>query len=162
LNFQEPYLPSHEILSSTSTPSTIYLVSQVHYALRTRAEVVLKPYAVTGLQFTVLSVVARHNGLSSADLSRRFYVTPQAMGQLLAGLEHRALLKRVEDAKNRRVLRISLTPAGRKLVKAGAAEIRKLEAKTLASLGEGPLQEFRSMLHTLMWTLREEPTGDSP
>ncbi len=140
----------------TSGPSTTYLVSQVHHALRTLTEAALKPYAVTGIQFTVLSVLEHRDGLSSADLSRRFYVTPQSMGQLLSTLEDRGFLERKEDASNRRILRVSLTAAGRNLVTAGSNEITQLENMAFASLSHNELQSFRAILQPLVQRLREQ------
>jgi DNA-binding MarR family transcriptional regulator len=134
--------------------STTYLISQVHFALRSRTEAALKKYAVTGIQYTVLSVLAHRDGLSSADLSRRFYVTPQSMGQLLSSLEERGLLARNEDMSNRRILRVSLTDAGRELVEAGAKDIAEVESLAFAILDGNDLQRLRSNLHALVGSLR--------
>ena len=134
--------------------STTYLVSQVHFALRNRTEAALKKYAVTGIQYTVLSVLAHRDGLSSADLSRRFYVTPQSMGQLLSSLEERGLLARNEDMTNRRILRVSLTAAGRELVDAGSKDLAEVETLAFAALDGNELQHLRSSLHTLVGALR--------
>lgn len=103
--------------ASAQRARTVYLIASVYHALRaTRLEPALKPLGITPLQYTIMTVVESHEGLSSAQLSRRFYVTPQTMGQVLAGLEERALLRRKEDPENRRVLLVSLTAKGRKLV----------------------------------------------
>ncbi|GGX07068.1 hypothetical protein GCM10007242_10530 [Pigmentiphaga litoralis] len=134
--------------------STTYLVSQVHFALRNRTEAALKKYAVTGIQYTVLSVLGHRDGLSSADLSRRFYVTPQSMGQLLSTLEERGLLVRREDAANRRILRVSLTPEGRKLVDAGAKDIEAVETDAFSCLDPRDLKTMRANLRTLVGELR--------
>lgn len=142
--------------------STTYLVSQLHFALRYRTEAALKKYAVTGLQYTVLSVLGLRDGLSSADLSRRFYVTPQSMGQLLGSLEERGFLVRNEDASNRRILRVSLTDAGRQLVEAGAKDIAQVEAIAFAELGDADLQQLRSSLHALVATLRSRTPHAEP
>lgn len=135
-------------------PSTTYLISQVHHPLRNFSDALLRRYGVTGLQFTVLSVVAHREGLSSADLSRRFYVTPQSMGQLLTTLEERGLLERREDSNNRRILRITLTPAGREVVEAGTRDMAKLEEDAFRSLSPKELKTLRSLLRTVISDLR--------
>jgi len=134
--------------------STTYLLSQVNQPLRNLSDNLLKPYGVTGIQFTVLSAVARREGLSSADLSRRFYVTPQSMGQLLSTLEERGLLKRQEDVNNRRILRITLTPAGRALVEQGSQDMVKLEEDVFTSLNARQIKTLRTLLQTVMEDLR--------
>jgi len=142
-----------------SGPSTTYLVSQVHHPLRNFSDALLKPYGVTGIQFTVLSVVAHREKLSSADLSRRFYVTPQSMGQLLSTLEERGLLERKEDANNRRILRITLTPAGREVVEAGTRELNRFEQEAFSSLSPKELKTFRGLLRTVIDDLRSRHIG---
>lgn len=137
--------------------STIYLVSQAHMPLRNLSDAVLKPLSVTGLQFTILSVVASREGLSSAELSRRFYVSPQSMGQLLTLLEERGLLARKEDANNRRILRIHPTAAGRKIVETGTREVARLEAAAFASLSPKQLQTLRTLLRAVVDDLRAKP-----
>lgn len=138
------------------TSSTTYLFEQIHYALRIRTEAALRKYSTTAIQYTVLSVLANRDGLSSADLSRRFYVTPQSMGQLLSLLEERGLLERNEDVVNRRILRVSLTPAGRALVDACAIEMQQLEAKAFGSLAPPQLDALRIDLHKLVQSLRAQ------
>ncbi|MDX3905228.1 MAG: MarR family transcriptional regulator [Pigmentiphaga sp.] len=142
-------------------PSTTYLISQVHHPLRNFSDAILKPYGVTGIQFTVLSVVAHREGLSSADLSRRFYVTPQSMGQLLATLEERGLLERKEDANNRRILRITLTAAGRDVVESGSHEMAMLEQDALRSLSAKEIKTLRGLLRTVIDDLRSRRIGSA-
>lgn len=157
-------MPKNE--SAPNEPSrgatTTYLVSQVHFALRHRTEAALKKYAVTGIQYTVLSVLANRDGLSSADLSRRFYVTPQSMGQLLGGLEERGLLARKENSNNRRILQVSLTQAGRDLVKAGAKDIAEVETEAFSGLAAPELKHLRTMLSSLVGTLRGSARSPQP
>lgn len=123
-------MPETAVRTTESSPRsrTIYLIAMVHHALRaTRLEPALKPLGVTPLQYTILTVIEAHPGLSSAQLSRRFYVTPQTMGQVLAGLAARGLLRRREDPDNRRVLLVQVTAKGRKLIDACSREIAPIE-----------------------------------
>ena len=154
-------MPTDQAADPFDGPSTIYLVSQVHHPLRNLSDAQLKPLAVTSIQFTVLSVVAHRDGLSSAELSRRFYVTPQSMGQLLTTLEERGLLERKEDSGNRRILRITLTPAGRDVVEQGARLIARLEEAAFSSLGPKEIKTLRALLRTVVDDLRNRELGSS-
>jgi DNA-binding MarR family transcriptional regulator len=121
---------------------TTYLIATVYHALRaTRLEPALKPLGVTPLQYTIMTVVDSHEGLSSAQLSRRFYVTPQTMGQVLAGLEERGFLRRREDPENRRVLLVSLTAKGRKLVEDCGRVLGAIEDEIFGGIETGALRE---------------------
>ena len=86
-----------------------YLVKRLEMAERARMEEVLRPLGVTLHQYTALSILERREGLSSAQLARRHFVTPQAMHQLIATMERDRLIERRPDEANRRILRAWLT-----------------------------------------------------
>jgi len=115
--YKAPSMPDQDLPGGKKL-RLVYLVARVFHALRaTRLEPALKKAGITPLQFTIMTVVERHPGLSSAELSRRFYVSAQTMGQVLGNLENRGLLDRREDVDNRRILRVSLTDKGARLVR---------------------------------------------
>ncbi|MCD9028727.1 MarR family transcriptional regulator [Luteimonas sp. BDR2-5] len=138
---------------------TIYLIASAYHALRaTRLEPALKPLGVTPLQYTIMTVVESHEGLSSAQLSRRFYVTPQTMGQVLAGLEERGLLRRREDPENRRVLLVSLTAKGRRLVDECGRVIGLIEDEIFSDPDCAETAALREQLQKIAAHLRENTT----
>ena len=75
----------------------LYLIKGLEMAERARLEEVLRPLGVTVHQYTVLSILERRGGLSSAQLARRHFVTPQAMHQLIASMERDQLIERRSD-----------------------------------------------------------------
>jgi DNA-binding MarR family transcriptional regulator len=113
--------------SSFSTLGTLYLLHLLTHTTRTRLDSLLSDFALTAFQYTALTVIAHNPGLSSANLSSRFHVSAQAMGQIVIMLEQRGLISRREDAANRKILRLSVTPAGARLAKAGDSIVKKLE-----------------------------------
>jgi DNA-binding MarR family transcriptional regulator len=134
---------------------TTYLISQVWFAMRDRVERGLKPFGVTGMQFSLLSALEHRGNQSSAQLSRRFYITPQAMGQVLNNLEEAGWLTRTEDPANRRVLQVNLSRAGRELVRRCEAEVKKIEAAAFAGVSAKELAELRSVLRTIATHLHD-------
>lgn len=77
---------------------------------------------LTAPGYTALSVLARHPGVSLAELAVRSFVSPQSANQMIAALERRDLISRRADAANRRVLRTSLTEPGRRKLAACDAQ----------------------------------------
>jgi DNA-binding MarR family transcriptional regulator len=127
-------------------PRLTYLVKQLEMAERACMEEVLAPHGMTLHQYTALSLLERRDGLSSAQLARRHYVTPQAMNQLVATLERDGLIRRTADAANRRILRASLTENGRATLAACHAAVDQLERRMLAEFNSDQEQEFRAAL----------------
>jgi DNA-binding MarR family transcriptional regulator len=128
---------------------TIYLLNQAHFAMRMQVDEALKPFEVSGLQYTMLSLIGLHPGSSSAELSRRFFRTQQAMGQLLTGLEARGWLVREEDPSNRRMLRVTLTDTGQSVVTLGGKAIDSLEQAAFSQFDDEEIAMFRSVLEAL-------------
>lgn len=73
-------------------------------------------------QFFLLMHLHRHEQCGISDLSEQMDVTAAAASQLVDKLVQAGLLERVEDPKDRRAKRVSLSPAGEALVKKGVHE----------------------------------------
>jgi DNA-binding MarR family transcriptional regulator len=136
-------------------PRTIYLLNQANYALRSMLDARLRAVQMTGIQYTILSLVDRHEGISSAELSRRFFVTAQTMNEIINGMVKRTLLSRKEDAENRRILRLKLTARGRKTLKLCDAIADEIEEAALDWLPAAEQERLRESLRTLTRGLRE-------
>ena len=103
-------------------------------------------HGVTLHQYTALSLLERRDGLSSAQLARRHFVTPQAMNQLVASLERDGLIRREPDSANRKILRASLTDGGRAALAACHRAVDDLEQRMLAGFTPTQAGEFRDAL----------------
>jgi DNA-binding MarR family transcriptional regulator len=148
---------------STSTekvqePRLTYLIKRLEMAQRVRLEEVLRPCGVSLHQYTTLSLLERRGGLSSAQLARRHFVTPQAMNQLVAGLESEGLIERRPDPVNRKILRATLTRRGQKAVNACHAAVDDLENTMLANLTPTQARAFRRSLELSLTTLINSTT----
>ena len=124
----------------------IYLLARIFYAMRQKSEDALRPHNMTPMQFTILDSLKRWNGLSSAELSRRFRVTPQTMGEMIGNLERRALIARVQDPANRRALRLSLTDAGERLLETCESEMQAIEAQMFEQMSARDVESLRGRL----------------
>ncbi len=84
-------------------PRTTYLVKQLELAIRAGMDAIASEFGVTSLQYTALSVLARHPGLSAAQMAHRSFVSPQAGNEMVKILERKGLITRVPDAYNRHI-----------------------------------------------------------
>ena len=125
---------------------TLYLVKRLELLVRSLMDDALRPHGVTTLQYTALSVLARHDGMSSAALSRRSFVTPQTMNEMVLWLERHGLVRRERDPNNRRVLLLSLTAEGRRTVAECTEIVRVLDERVHAGMDEGECLDFRDSL----------------
>jgi DNA-binding MarR family transcriptional regulator len=127
----------------------IYMLARIFYAMRQRTEDALRPHNLTPMQFTILNSLKTWDGLSSAELSRRFRVTPQTMGEMIGNLERRSLVIRVQDPSNRRALKLSLTRTGDQLLDTCESAMQAVEAEMFADMSPRDLDALRGRMIAL-------------
>lgn len=111
-----------------------YVVARLDRALRREIDEAVRPHGLTIARYTALSVVARRAGLSNAQLARRSYITPQSMSQVIRALERDGLIEREPDPQHRKILRATLTPAGRRVLATCDRAVDALEREMLADV----------------------------
>jgi len=128
-------------------PMLIYLVKQIELAIRSSLEDLIRPEGLTALQYTALTVLERHPGLSTAQLARNSFVTSQSMTDMITALGSRGLIERTRDAHDRRRLVVALTPKGRELLDNYRDEIAAMEAQMTAGLTHMQVARLRRSLN---------------
>ena len=136
-------------------PRTTYLVKQLELAIRAGMDAIAGDFCVTALQYTALSVIARHPGLSAAQMAHRAFVSPQAGNEMVKALERKGLIIRTPDTYNRHIRRINLTPAGRAVLSQCDVRIDGLEARMLAALGPADIETLRKALGACVRSLAD-------
>jgi DNA-binding MarR family transcriptional regulator len=136
--------------SDQSAPRVTYLVKRLELAVRGEIESLMRPLGLTTHQYTALSVLARHPGLSSAQLARRSFVSPQAANSIVGTMERKGLIVREADPLNRRILRMSLTEAGEKVLQAGDQLLDELEDRMFTGLRSAEIGRFTVMLESCL------------
>jgi DNA-binding MarR family transcriptional regulator len=126
---------------TATAPSLLYLVKQLELSVRARLTEIVRPAGITALQYTALTVLERHDGLSTAQLARNSFVTAQAMADMVATLEARALIHRERNPGNRREMLIYLNDQGKALLKDLAQPVRHLEEEMTRDLDPEHLRQ---------------------
>ncbi|MET7654635.1 MULTISPECIES: MarR family transcriptional regulator [unclassified Streptomyces] len=127
-------------------PSLLYMVKQVELVVRSHLDELVKPSGITALQYTALTVLERHDGLSAAQLARDSFVTAQSIADLVRSLETRGLIRRERNPRNRRELLILLTEEGRELLDRHAGPVRELEERMIRELTAHQAEQLRTAL----------------
>jgi DNA-binding MarR family transcriptional regulator len=88
-------------------------------------------------------------GTRSSELAERAGMTKQGMGQLVADLEKKGYVERVEDPADRRAKLVRLTKKGRHHVREAREIIGEIEEAYARRLGDGRLETLRAILKDL-------------
>jgi DNA-binding MarR family transcriptional regulator len=120
----------------SAPPRLSYVVGRLDRALRRRFDERLAPHGLTTLQYTTLSILRARSGLSNARLARRSFMSPQSMSEVLARLDQKGLIRREPDPQHGRVVRVTLTEAGKRALEVADGIAGEIEETMLAGLTE--------------------------
>ncbi|MPY57364.1 MarR family winged helix-turn-helix transcriptional regulator [Streptomyces spongiae] len=134
------------MVGTKAPPNLLYMVKQVELVVRSHLDELVKPAGITALQYTSLTVLERHDGLSAAQLARDSFVTAQSIADLVRSLENRGLVRRERNPRNRRELLILLTEEGRELLARFEEPVRDLEERMVKGLTAHQADQFRQAL----------------
>jgi DNA-binding MarR family transcriptional regulator len=134
-------------------PRLSYVIARLERALRAAINDRVKPYGLTTLQYTTLSLLGARGELSNAQLARRSYMTPQAMSEVIEALEGKGLIRRDTHPNHRRIYPAALTAKGRKVLSECDRAVDDLEEQVLrdlspaerAGLADGLMTAVRSL-----------------
>ena len=132
--------------TAKAPPSLLYMVKQVELVVRSHLDELVRPSGITALQYTALTVLERHDGLSAAQLARDSFVTAQSIADVVRSLESRGLIRRERNPRNRRELLILLTDEGREVLDRHAGPVRELEERMVRDLTAHQAEQFRLAL----------------
>ena len=122
-------------VSGAAEPRISYVIARLERAVRTGINARVRPYELTTLQYTTLSVLgSRGQPLSNAQLARRAYMTPQSMIEVIDALERKGLIRRDPHPNHRRVYPATLTAKGRRVLAACDAVVEEMEEEMLTGL----------------------------
>jgi len=130
----------------TATVTLLYLIKEVELAVRAALDVVVAAEGLTTLQYTALTVLERHPGMTAASLARNSFVRAQTTAVLVAALEDRRLIERRPDPDSRRQVLIFLSEEGRALLGKLREPVAAIEQAMTAGLSAGELSLARRSL----------------
>jgi DNA-binding MarR family transcriptional regulator len=145
-----------------AAPRLTYLVKQAELAVRAHLDGILGRHGLTTPQYTALSVLQRNPGISSAQLSRRSFVTAQAGNEMVGVLERKALVERQPSPDHQRIRLVYLTAAGAALLGACDAEVDALEARMLHGVDAATRRQLRAALESCTANLHDAAGSDVP
>ena len=128
-------------------PGVAYAFARLHQRLFAGITERVAPYGLTTLQFTTLSVLSRHGApLSTSQLARRAFMTPQSMSEVIHALERKGLIKRNPHPNHRRTLPATLTAKGRRVLAECEETVSEFEDSMLDGFSEKDRAAFLDMI----------------
>lgn len=138
-----------------SRTRTIYLLWLLNARIRTELEQAFSSIKATPGQYVVMSYLRNNRQYSAAEISRKTGVSAQSTSELAVALEKKGLIVRAPDEKNPRILRLSLTLEGVKLLAEIDGIVDELENRLFQNITPTESTIMRSAVIALLEDMSE-------
>jgi DNA-binding MarR family transcriptional regulator len=126
------------------------LMSQLTHKMEHDMTSAVKVTNLTLLQLAALAELNHDGTLSTADLARLTFVTPQNMSLTVSKLAAGGFLLRKPHPTNARVKRLLLTPRGQKVLRRAVARAGAIEREMFSALSARQKSALRGQLQTCL------------
>lgn len=123
-----------------------YLLKQAVHVMQRRTDVALRAVGLNTAKYVVLRLLRERPDLSSAQLARRAFLSPQAMNSMIMNLEKLGLVTRRQHPENARVSLTRLTEEGERIELAGRGVIDHWSAAMVQNIPVQEQEQFVGLL----------------
>ncbi|ORB73894.1 MarR family winged helix-turn-helix transcriptional regulator [Mycobacterium scrofulaceum] len=128
------------------TERMIWLVKRAEMATQQAKERTLRRHKITGAQHAALTIINLYDGITSAELARRCFVTAQTMNSTVSRLEAAKLVARTAHPLHRNLIELRLTEHGRQVYARADAEVAALDDQLAAGFAAAELRALKRAL----------------
>jgi DNA-binding MarR family transcriptional regulator len=132
----------------------ICMMSQLTHAMEHAMASTAKELNITLLQLAALAELSHDASLSTADLARLTFVTPQNMSLTVSKLAAGGYLTRKPHPTNARIKRLVLSPRGEKVLRHAVARAVLIEREMFSVLSARDIAALKSQLRTCLARIR--------
>jgi len=129
------------------------LLWAVNHVLATTSKHMAARYGITGPQRLVVRLVGRFPWISAGTLARILHLHPSTLTAILIRLESKRILTRRPDPRDRRRVRVRLTPAGRRLAQPAFGAVERAVMLALTGLADQKIEITREVLTNIVTRL---------
>lgn len=123
-----------------------YLLKQAVHVMQRRSDVALREVGLNTAKYVVLRLLRERPDLSSAQLARRSFLSPQAMNSMILNLETLGLVIRRQHPENARVSLTRLTEEGERVELAGRKVIDHWTSAIVQNISIEEQEQFVGLL----------------
>ena len=145
--------PSLKIENKLRPTGVCYTIGRLDHALSRRMLEVLAPIGLTVSQYTALSFLDSQAQISNAQLAERTLISPQSANEMVKQMNEKGWVEREPDPFHGRVVRLSVTVAGKALLQQAHAAVARLESEMLSSLSAAQRKSFQGNLRNVLHAL---------
>lgn len=146
--------------ATLATDELYYILNRLSRAMNRGVDDIAWQNGVTLAEFNVLLVLAEGAPLSSAQLARRAFVTPQSSHQVVSALLKRELVEILQHPTDGRVKLTRLTDAGWTMLDTARGALHSMQERAMSALPDADRERLPLVLEILAETLLGGWFGD--
>jgi DNA-binding MarR family transcriptional regulator len=127
-----------------------WLITRLRASIFAAVDREVAAWGVSAAQCSILLYIAAGRGDRAADIARDYDYDTGSMTRMVARLAAKRLLRRVRDDADRRVQRLELTAAGRKLAGEVPAVAVKILNQHLRGFTRAELEQLKGFLQRML------------
>jgi DNA-binding MarR family transcriptional regulator len=132
------------------------LMPPLALAFRRVVSIIERESGIAGMQWFVLVMLGRRDGLSQGELIQEYEMDPSRVTRTAKSLEADGLIKRERPPEDNRVVRMYLTDEGRELLWSRLPRVNEeLRRRVSSVLSDEELRELRRMLGSLSEAMKD-------
>ena len=139
-------MPGRKRKAARGGPGLAERIGRLAGELAAREEEALRPLGLGRSQVRQLSELLKAPRLSASELARRVDHAPQSVASSVAQLESRGWLRRAPHPVHRRLVELSVTPAGRRVLGRAQGVLARVEAASVVGF---PVSRRRALVRLL-------------
>jgi len=117
---------------------------------------ILSNYTITPPQFVALQWLFEHGDMTIGDLSNKMFLAFSTTTDLVDRMEKNALVKRVRNDQDRRVVRIHLLSEGERVIEEVIDKRRHYLNSVLVNFDEQQVKDFSDLLSKLHQEMKKD------
>ncbi len=136
--------------SAADAARVVNALRRLFRAIHEYSKAILRRTGLTGPQVWALTLLKKEPGLSLNELSQRIFAHPSTVSGILDRLVERGAVSRTTDPRDRRGIRVSLTPHGRRLLEKSPPPVQVGLRTALEELPSARLRMLRKTLEDVV------------
>lgn len=144
-----PYTAPHPASPQTTTTSLTVALLAAREALLSRFRPMLAEYSLTTQQWRVIRLLHEHKILDASQLAEKAFILPPSLTRMLATLEARALVTRLQPTSDRRRYLFCLTQEGEAIFRNVLPDSMKIYTELEAYFSRDQIALLLDLLHRL-------------
>lgn len=138
------------VSKKTAIAKIVQSFRRIFKAIHQYSEEVLKEFGVTGPQLWLLKTLREEGGTSVGELSEKMYLHISTVSGIIDRLEAKGYVVRKREARDRRVVTVHLTAAGKRIVDRAPEPSQGKLLYSLQTLSEKDVLEMHDALQKIV------------